>query len=207
MSASLIWAVVPKGRGDAVYARAREAGSPGGTIFYARGTAPSSLLSVIGMEDPKKEAILVLCPQDAAGRVFGAMASAPRSKGVVFASELGPGRSGEKTGREGKVDMETKWRLINVIVNRGLADEVMRAARTAGAKGGTVLSGRGTGTAEDAGFFGVRIVPEKELLMILVEERQLDGVFDTIAGLPFLQSKGSGIIFCVPVARFARIGQ
>lgn len=204
MRSSLIWAVVPKGKGDALYARAREAGSPGGTVFYARGTAPAALLSVLGFEDPKKEAVLVLCPQDAAGRVFDAMALAPRSEGIVFSSGCAP--AGGKATKEEMMENETAWHLVSAIVNRGLADEVMRAARKAGAQGGTVLSGRGTGTAEDAGFFGVRIVPEKELLMILVDSARLDAVFDAIAGLPLLQSKGSGIVFCLPVSRFRRIG-
>ena len=59
--------------------------------------------------------------------------------------------------------------LIVVIVNKDFADDVMHAARKAGAGGGTVINARGTAREEDAKFFGVQIVPEKEMLMILVD--------------------------------------
>ena len=41
-----------------------------------------------------------------------------------------------------------KYDLILTVVNRGYADEVMKAAKKAGAFGGTVLNARGTGTNE-----------------------------------------------------------
>ena len=43
--------------------------------------------------------------------------------------------------------------LILTIVNRGFADEVMTAAKKAGAFGGTVVNARGTGTNELQEFF------------------------------------------------------
>ena len=61
--------------------------------------------------------------------------------------------------------MERAFELIVAIVNRGFSDLVMDAARKAGASGGTILHGRGTGVHEAAQFFGVAIQPEKELVL------------------------------------------
>ena len=46
--------------------------------------------------------------------------------------------------------------LILTIVNRGFADEVMTAAKKAGAFGGTVVNARGTGTNDDGYLQGRR---------------------------------------------------
>lgn len=60
--------------------------------------------------------------------------------------------------------------LIVTIVNRGYSDEVMDAAREAGAQGGTILYSRGAGVHETETFFGIPIQPEKELVLILAKE-------------------------------------
>ena len=55
--------------------------------------------------------------------------------------------------------------LILTIVERGYADDVMDAAKAAGARGGTILHARGTGSKEAEKFFGIIVQPEKELIL------------------------------------------
>ena len=43
---------------------------------------------------------------------------------------------------------EILYELIIAIVNRGFADDVMSAAKSAGATGGTIMNARGTGKEE-----------------------------------------------------------
>ena len=62
--------------------------------------------------------------------------------------------------------------LITVILNSGYADDAMAAARKAGAGGGTVIKARGTAKEGDESFFGVQIVPEKEMLLIVVDHEK-----------------------------------
>ena len=73
-----------------------------------------------------------------------------------------------------------KHDLILTIVNRGFADEVMSAAKAAGAFGGTVVNARGTGTHELQHFFGAIIQPEKELVMILTEREKRNSIMEAI---------------------------
>ena len=51
------------------------------------------------------------------------------------------------------MNAQASHQLICVIVNAGYADDVMNAARTAGATGGTVINARGTGREEDVKLF------------------------------------------------------
>ena len=107
---------------------------------------------------------------------------------------------------EEPVNTERNHRLVVAIVNKGYAEDAMAAARKAGARGGTVLSAHGTAKPDDATFFGVPIVPEKDVLLVLVPAGTADAVVDAVRDLPCLREKGSGIVFCAPVERFAPLG-
>ena len=103
--------------------------------------------------------------------------------------------------------MEEKWEIINIICNQGYAEEIMEAARNVGAGGGTILNGRGTGTPDDLKFFGVSLVPEKEMLLILVDKQKVDEVFAAVTSLPCLKETGSGIAYTLPVSNFKILGE
>lgn len=97
--------------------------------------------------------------------------------------------------------------LISVIVNAGYAEDIMHAARKAGATGGTIINARGTGKEEDVKFFGITIVPEKDFLLILATREQAPGILEAIRTTPCLSEPGMGIAFCVNVERFIPLGR
>ena len=75
---------------------------------------------------------------------------------------------------------QKEFELVITIVNRGFADEVMDAAKAAGATGGTVLYGRGTGIHEAEKFFGITIQPEKEVVLILTPLKTRNAIMKAI---------------------------
>lgn len=97
------------------------------------------------------------------------------------------------------------WDLVYVICASGFADDIMAAARKAGAGGGTIIEGRGTATSEDIDFFSASLVPEKEMLIILLPHTERDAVMEAVSKLSFLQEEGSGIAFSVPVQKVATL--
>ena len=52
--------------------------------------------------------------------------------------------------------------LIVTIVKKGFSEQIIQASIKAGAKGGTVLFGRGTGIHEKKKILGIPIEPEKK---------------------------------------------
>ncbi len=70
------------------------------------------------------------------------------------------------------MDNQRQFDLILTIVNRGFADQVVDAARAAGAHGGTVFYARGTGVHEMEKFFAISIQPEKEVVSIMSSPRR-----------------------------------
>ena len=73
------------------------------------------------------------------------------------------------------------FELIVCIINRGFSDTVMTAARGSGARGGTILHAKGTGSHEAERFFGITIQPEKEIVLILVPKEIRSDVMSAIA--------------------------
>ena len=52
------------------------------------------------------------------------------------------------------------FELIVCIVNAGFSQNVMEAARAAGARGGTIVRGRGSANPEAEEFFNITIQPD-----------------------------------------------
>ncbi|MBO6286462.1 MAG: P-II family nitrogen regulator [Bacilli bacterium] len=94
----------------------------------------------------------------------------------------------------------SNFECVICIVNHGFTDLVMTAAKKAGARGGTVLSARGTGNKEVEEFFGVTVTPEKDVVLILVSQDIRDNVLTLVNAEAGMSTKGMGIAFSVPVS-------
>ncbi len=70
--------------------------------------------------------------------------------------------------------------LLVAITERGHVELVMDAARTAGARGGTIIHAKGTGTEFTAKFFGVSIASEKDIALIVVSHKDKDAIMRAI---------------------------
>ncbi len=97
--------------------------------------------------------------------------------------------------------MENKYELIFCIINAGFADTVMFAARKAGARGGTVLKGRGIAGREAQEKYKIAIQPEKEVVMLLVPKEIKDDVLRYIYDFAGLNTESQGIAFSMPVEK------
>lgn len=64
------------------------------------------------------------------------------------------------------------YHLVLAIVNRGCSEQVMEAARPAGARGGTVILARRVGYEDVQNMLGFTLQPEKEIVAILLPQEQ-----------------------------------
>ncbi len=92
-------------------------------------------------------------------------------------------------------------RLIVSIVRKGWGSSVLKASVRAGARGATVLSGRGAGINEHEKIFGMSIEPEKEIIFTVVRSDLVDTVLGEIVRAADLNDTGRGLAFVVPVER------
>lgn len=102
---------------------------------------------------------------------------------------------------------EIKYEMIMCIVNSGFSDVVMEAARSAGARGGTMLHARGTASKEAEKKFHIAINPEKDALLLVVPENIRDDVLHAIYKEAGIGTDGGGIAFSLPVTDVVGIGE
>ena len=76
---------------------------------------------------------------------------------------------------------------------------IMDAAREVHAAGGTVIHAKGTGTQHAEKFLGVTLVPEKEMVFIVVRKEQKNDIMRAIMDKAGLESKARAIVFSLPV--------
>lgn len=101
---------------------------------------------------------------------------------------------------------DKQHQVIVCIVNNGFADEAMDAARAVGARGGTVMSARGTANIEAEKAFQIQIQPEKEMIMILVSEDIKEDVMHALYRSVGTHTPAHGIAFAMPVDDVVGIG-
>ena len=72
------------------------------------------------------------------------------------------------------------------------------AARTAGARGGTIIHAKGTGTEFTAKFFGVSIASEKDIALIVVSHKDKDAIMRAIMEKAGIRSEAHTALVSLP---------
>ena len=95
--------------------------------------------------------------------------------------------------------MKFSHEMIMCIVNAGYYDEVMKVAKEQGARGGTVISARGTANPEAEKFFNIAVQPEKDIVLIVVPSEIKEKLMKALYTEVGLDSPGQGIAFSLPI--------
>ncbi len=94
---------------------------------------------------------------------------------------------------------DTKYELLIAVSNQGYSEVIMDAARNVYAAGGTVIHARGTGSQLAERFMGVTLVPEKDMIFIVVRKDQKNEVMNAIIKEAGRNTKAGAIVFSLPV--------
>lgn len=93
------------------------------------------------------------------------------------------------------------FKLIVAFVEDSKTEEIMDAAREAGATGCTVVNNaRGEGLTESKTFFGLTLATQRDVLLLLVEEHLSRHILEHIAEVgQFDKKPGTGIAILLDV--------
>lgn len=171
-----------------------------GIVFLAKGTVKNSFLNLIGLKNQKMRLIDVLIESEKSKEIIDYTAEKLKlnepNHGIAYLTSKRMVKDEEgKSNVSNTIGVKTMFKKITVIVNRGMADDVMDIARESGARGGTILHGKGTGSKNAAKLFGMEVEPEKELVLIIVptelEEKVVNNLYDKLE----MHKGGNGILF------------
>ena len=102
-----------------------------------------------------------------------------------------------------EITVLTDVALITCIVQRGLAEDIIKAAQDVGAQGATVYYARGGGVRERLGVLGLAIEVEKEVINIIVATDQIDRIFEKMYIAGKLDTPGMGFMYVTPLEKAA----
>lgn len=178
-----------------------------------QGTAATEVLDYLGLEATEKAVLLLAAPRS--GRLVRRAArelwlDVP-GRGILMAvpiSSVGGARARDyllswQAEEEDDMDKEITHELIVVIANRGHTDQVMDAARSAGAAGGTTIHAKGTGTELARKFLGVSLAAEKEIVFILAKEEARKPIMKAVMTQAGMHTKAQAVTFSLPVTDLA----
>ncbi len=180
----------------------------GGTVVLGKGTVKSTTLNLLGIRSQRKEIVSILIAQEQAGELMDFFTKELQldrpGHGIVYTTPVVTASMliNDKqdiwvTLRD--VEGDCMYKKLTVVVNRGIAEDVIEIARKSGVKGGTIMHGRGTGSEFTEKLFGMQIEPEKELVMILLPSELVEPVVNDLFRELRLDDPGNGILFVEPV--------
>ncbi len=181
----------------------------------AEGTASSEIMETLGLGGVDKNILVSTVPRAYGNAILGKLHSELRldavNSGIAFTISL-TGASKlvvdmmEQTSEATKDNFKRKggntvtksnYALIIATVDRGFSGEVMDAARSAGAGGGTVVHSRSV-QGEEAPALGLGVTEEKEMVLILAEKENKTAIMRAISENCGVNTKAKGTVISLP---------
>ena len=182
------------------------------------GTAGSGTLALLGLEKTEKIAHFTLATRNKTEELFAALTREVQidlpQRGIALALPLtsisgamalrgfAGGHENDEMTKE-PYPMQTDKELIVIICENGHTDEVMQAARAAGAGGGTVLHAKGTGGTRGEKFFSVSLADEKDMIYIIAHKDEKAAIMRSINEQAGPGTKAGAICFSLPISSVA----
>lgn len=204
---SLICCVVNYGDATKTIKTSRKYGVTGGVILHGKGTVNAGkVMNFLGFTEERKEIVMLMTEEPLASETLLGISHDMNffkpHHGIAFSHSVSDysGKSNETDGdTSDSKERNIMYSAIYVVVNRGMAEEVIEAASKAGAGGGTIINARGAGRDEVQRLFSLDIEPEKEVVLILVKKESRENIVGAIRIALRIDEPNRGIMFVLDV--------
>lgn len=210
--------VVNPGAMDRVCEIAAALDLPQTVTLLGHGTAIQSMLDLLGIESTEKRVIMTVANPEKTRKFIKEMRRQVYigipGHGIIMAvpiKSVGGGKTlaylnnGEQQSARYTPELSDRYELIVIVANEGRTDQVMNAARAAGATGGTVLHGKGTGS-QNKKFYNVSIAAEKEVILMVAPSDRKAAIMQSVLHHAGPDSDAGAVLFSLPVSEVAGFG-
>ena len=212
-SAVLMIVITDRSRGGEFAAWFQSQGAALVLSALGQGTAATEVLDYLGLEATEKAVLLLAAPRSGpiVRRAARELWLDVPGRGILMTvpiSSVGGARARDyllswQAEEDDDMDRDITHELIVVIANRGHTDQVMDAARSAGAAGGTTIHAKGTGTELARKFLGVSLAAEKEIVFILAKEADRKPIMKAVMTQAGMSTRAQAVAFSLPVTDLA----
>jgi len=184
------------------------------------GTAPTEMMDIFGLGTRDKDIIMSLGLEDAVVDMmenFGTTFESHSKFGglMIILKTYAANRilteilsfNNDKNSKKGIGSMKSEHHnnLIIISVNEGYSEDVMHAARKAGATGGTVMKGRLADIEQFADVAGTEVDGDREILFILASVKTSAQIMEEVNKEFGTTSDANGIIVAIPTEKAYKI--
>lgn len=175
--------------------------------FMGHGTMDSTILDFIGLNDIRKELVVMVAKEEEGNLVLEKVRKDLKldrpGKGIAFTVPLV--RLHSPTNHwipptEEDASMTTH-EAIFIIVDKGKATTVIETAKEAGSRGATLINAKGSGIKESSLPFALEIEPQKEIVLILSRKEQVVAITSALHAVMDFEKPGHGILFSCDVSK------
>lgn len=218
----LLVVIVERSKSKKIIEILRTKKMPGQFVFHALGTANSDIMDMIGLGSNEKAVVTGFVTNKLLPDLISDLSVQTgfhkAGRGIAFSIPLSGMLPPPIIEQQACIEWIHKFEsevenvneyishdLIMVIVNEGCCDDVMEAARTAGATGGTIMHALHFGSEDMSNFFGVPMKEKKDVITILVKREQKQDILDALNKK--LDPKTHRTVFCLPADHVTGLNQ
>lgn len=218
----LIGAFLPRGMGAKFVQVLEKYGIFFVMTMLGQGTASSDILDILGLESAEKDAVIALAPYENAAALMNKLndrlSGLTLGRGIAFRTPLSAASNllvaavhlRKHNAQEGKkmntpATDKAAFSLIFLSVNQGYADEVMAVAKTAGARGGTMLRANQTATDGTVTLFGSAFSEAREVIAIIAPAEKRKAILEAVSSEHGVRSDAGVIALALAVEDVAKL--
>lgn len=186
-------------------------------VMRGHGTANNQIMAMLGLDEPEKDVIFSLAGARTCAEIFAALdekmhISRPGTAIAFTIALSGISRAGAamissdlpESKEEKHMEEKQRIEMIALVVDGDSTDLVVRAAREAGSRGGTVIKAREVSAqTQEMKIFGMTVQPEKEIILMLVPEEKRAAIFKAACGAAFEHTGEHPVALTMPVSETA----
>lgn len=190
----LLRVILPRGKGSDFMNLLEKNGASAITCFYGYGLSNGHLENMLRIDKIKKEIVMAILDEEDARVLLRELNEEIKKTNTAIAFT---------TPLEYRIEDEFKMNLeyvaLYVIVDRHEGQKTVQIAQENGARGASLVHGRGSAKEVKSILFNMNIEEEKDLVIMLVKTELADQIKNAIYEQMQLKDENKGIIYTLPV--------
>lgn len=186
--------ILPRGFGSDFMKVLQDDGAKAISCIYGYGSATDAISNMLHVDKIKKEIVMAILDDESVKKILDDLSEKlnKTNTGIAFTSPL------DYKG-EDDLNFDIDYVALYVIVDRHEGQKAVHIAQENGARGATLVHGRGSAKEVKSILLNMNIEPEKDIVIMLVKKDLVEKIRDDIYEQMNLIEENKGIIYSLPV--------
>ena len=186
--------ILPRVLGSDFMKVLKDDGAKAISCMYGYGSAPDAISNLLHVDKVKKEIVMAILDDESVKKILDDLSEKldKTNTGIAFTSSL------DYKG-EDDLNFDIDYVALYVIVDRHEGQKAVHIAQENGARGATLVHGRGSAKEVKSILLNMNIEPEKDIVIMLVKKDLVEKIRDAIYEQMNLIEENKGIIYSLPV--------